>query len=227
MYTDLRSGQDIAAARWDWLDISCIRYAARLKRRITTEHTPVAVDLGCGQGLMALTLQDMGYRAIACDLRITDTIRVALGDGAYEGDFRIVPWAGLPAPDTVYSQRALHYIPYTEAVSLLTTLTRKPGCAAFISLAGYHSELGNGYPDQHRPVQERFAPLAPEPQRTTDISAPLCLYKPDDAALLIAETGLAVTGLWSSEFGNIKIMAARDRTTPYAGKQNKKAPYVA
>lgn len=227
MYTDLRYGQDIAAARWDWLDISCVRYAARHKRKVTTEHPPIAVDLGCGQGLIALTLQDLGYRVIACDLRINDTIRAALGDDAYEGNFRNAPWAELPAPDIVYSQRALHYIPYTEAVALLATLTRKPVCAAFISLAGYDSELGNDYPDRHKPVQVRFAPLAPEPQRTTDITAPLCLYKQEDAELLISDAGLAVTGLWSSEFGNIKIMAARDRTTPYAGKQNKKASYVA
>ena len=92
MATEPRYGQDIAAARWDWLDISCVRYAARHKRRATTQLTPTAVDLGCGQGLMALTLRDMGYRVIACDLRITDdTIRVALGDDACEGDFRNVP----------------------------------------------------------------------------------------------------------------------------------------
>ena len=79
---------------------------------------------------MALTLQDMGYRVIACDLRITDTIRAALGDDAYQGDFRNIPWTELPAPDIVYSQRALHYIPYTEAATLLTVLTRRPGCAS-------------------------------------------------------------------------------------------------
>lgn len=79
---------------------------------------------------MALTLQDLGYRVIACDLRITDTVRAALGDDAYKGNFRNAPWAELPAPDIVYSQRALHYIPYTEAVPLLATVTRKQGCAS-------------------------------------------------------------------------------------------------
>lgn len=227
MKIEPRYGQDIAAARWDWLDISCVRYAARHKRRVTTEHTPIAVDLGCDQGLMALTLRDMGYRVIACDLRITDTIRATLGDDAYEGDFRNVPWAELPAPDIVYSQRALHYVPYAEAVALLTTLTRKPGCAAFISLAGYHSELGKYYPHLHKPVHERFAHLAPEPREATNISAPLCLYTPENAAQLIAEIGLVATGLWSSEFGNIKIMAGQDDSTTYPGKQNKKASYVA
>ena len=227
METEPRYGQDIATARWDWLDISCVRYAARHKRRPTTQHTPIAVDLGCGQGLMALTLRDLGYRVIACDLRINATVQAALGDDAYEGDFRNVPWAELPAPDIVYSQRALHYIPYAEAAALLTTLTRKPGCAVYISLAGYDSKLGDGYPDRHKPVQVRFAPLAPEPRQATDISAPLCLYTPEDAAQLIAETGLLATGIWSSEFGNIKIMAGQYDSTTYPGKQNKKASYVA
>ena len=227
MKTEPRYGQDIAAARWDWLDISCVRYAARHKRRPTTEHKPTAIDLGCGQGLMALTLRDMGYRVIACDLRTTDAIRAALGDDAYKGDFRNVPWAELPAPDVIYSQRALHYIPYTEAAALLATLTRKPGCAVSISLAGFHSKLGNDYLHLNKPVQERFAHLAPEPRQDTDISAPLCLYTPEDAAQLIAETGLLATGIWSSEFGNIKIMAARDRETANPGKQNRMASYVA
>ena len=172
MNADLRYGQDIASTRWDLLDIRCVRYAARHKRKIATKHTPTAVDLGCGQGMMAMTLRDLGYRVIACDLRISEIIKATLGTDAYEGDFGKIQWLELPAPDIVYSQRALHYVPYAEAAALLATLTRKPGCAAFISLSGYHSELGHNYPHLHKPVQERFAHLAPEPRLSTGISAP-------------------------------------------------------
>ena len=227
MAAEPRYGQDIAAARWDWLDISCVRYAARHKRSAAAEHLPVAVDLGCGQGLMALTLQDLGYRIIACDLRITDTIRAALGTDAYEGDDRNVPWAQLPAPDIVYSQRALHYIPYREAAALLATLTRNPGCAAFISLSGYHSELAHNYPHLRKPVQERFAHLAPDPRLSTGISAPLCLYTPEDAGQLITDAGLVALDIWSSDFGNVKINAINAPRTANADQHNQRTSHAA
>lgn len=196
-------GQDIAATRWDQLDIGCVRDAARRRRAGAT----LVVDLGCGHGLMALTLRDLGCEVIACDPMMPQSLKEALGANAIPRDATAVGWDSMAAPDILYSQRTLHYLPYREAARVIATLTRKPGASAYISLAGYNSELRHNYPDTCRPVAERFAHLAPEPRISTHISAPLCLYTPDDAIQLADQAGLAVADIWESTFGNVKLIA--------------------
>lgn len=207
-------GQDIAATRWDRLDIACVRDAA-LRRRCpaTPDSTPLVVDLGCGHGMMALTLHDIGCQVIACDPMLPQALKEALGANAIQSDAAAVGWESMAAPDILYSQRMLHYLPYHEAVRIVATLTRKPGAAAYISLAGSNSELRYNYPHNGRPVTERFAQLYIPSQVATHISAPLCLYTPDDAAQLVDEAGLAIADVWESPFGNVKLIAKRVKET--------------
>ena len=207
-------GQDIAATRWDRLDIACVRDAA-LRRRdaATPENAPLAVDLGCGHGLMALTLRDIGCRVIACDPMLPQALKETLGNEAIQRDAAAVAWDEMPAPDILYSQRTLHYLPYCEAVRVLASLTRKPGATAYVSLAGYNSELCYNYPHVNRPAEERYAHLAPEPRLATRISAPLGLYTPDDAAQLVDAAGLTIADIWESTFGNVKLIAVRKEIT--------------
>lgn len=203
-------GQDIAATRWDRLDVACVRDAAlrRWGESVVPDYAPLVVDLGCGHGLMALTLRDLGCDVIACAPMLPQALKEALGANAIQSS-AAVAWESMAAPDILYSQWTLHYLPYHEAVRIIATLTRKPGASAYISLAGYNSELRYNYPHVQRPVTERFAHLAPEPRIATHISAPLCLYDWGDAAQLSDETGLAITDMWESPFGNVKLIAKR------------------
>ena len=145
-------GRHINAARWDPLDIACVRQAARLLRqRPPNAERPLAVDLGSGHGTMALTLHDLGYRVIAVDLRMPSLVKQTLGSDAIERDMTRIGWARLPAPTICYSQRTLHYLPFDTAAQLLTTLGRRTGARVFVSLAGADSELARNYPHADRP----------------------------------------------------------------------------
>ena len=144
---------------------------------------------------------------------LLQALKEALGDNAIQSDAAAVAWDDMPAPDILYSQRTLHYLRYREAARIIATLTRKPGTAAYISLAGYNSELRHSYPHLRHPATERFAHLAPEPRTATRISAPLCLYTPDDAAQLVDEAGLAIADIWESSFGNVKLIAKGTKET--------------
>lgn len=200
-------GVSISATRWDRLDIKCVRAAARSQRAAAAPLH--AVDLGCGRGDMAVTLEAIGLNVIANDLKITPLLRNNPNLRDIAGDAAQIDWLQYPAPDIIYSQRCLHYWPFPQARELLATLSRKPGSAVFISLAGYHSALSQGYPAASFPVERRFAKLAPEVARQYHIKEPLCLYTPDEGRQLFADAGLTVRDLWQSDSGNLKIIAAR------------------
>ena len=203
-------GRHINAARWDPLDIACVRQAARLLRQQPADaDRPLAVDLGSGHGTMALTLHDLGYRVIAVDRRMPLLVKQTLGTDAIEQDMTAIGCARLPAPTIVYSQRTLHYLPFDTAARLLATLGRRTGAHVFVSLAGAGSELGSNYPHADQPVRERFCRPDPPVGDRYFISAPLCLYTEADAALLCDTAGLRLTDIWTSDFGNVKVSAVR------------------
>lgn len=214
-------GRHINAARWDPLDIACVRQAARLLRQQPADaDRPLAVDLGSEHGTMALTLRDIGYRVIAVDRRMPLLIKQTLGTDAIERDMTRIGWARLPAPTICYSQRTLHYLPFDAAAQLLATLGRRTGARVFVSLAGADSELAYNYPHADRPVRERFCRPDPPVGDRYFISAPLCLYTEADAALLIDAAGLRLTDIWTCHFGTVKISAVRLRphfVTPLPG----------
>lgn len=179
-------GVSISAARWDRLDIKCVRDSARSQRAAAAPLH--AVDSGCGRSDMAITLEAIGFGVIANDLKITPLLH---SNPSLTVIAAAIDWLQYPTPVIIYSQRCLYYWPFPQARELLETLSRNTGSAVFISLAGYHSVLSQDYSAASLPVERRFAKLAPEVAKQYHIKKPPCLYTPDEARQMLA-AGLVV-----------------------------------
>jgi hypothetical protein len=91
-------------------------------------------------------------------------------------DFATLTQADIPdSYDVLYSQRAIHYICYVEARSLLRLLFEKmaSGGRAYVSAAGF--DTGKSYPERGKPVQERFAQISSAMQKEHGITQPIVI----------------------------------------------------
>ena len=223
-------GGEISSQREDALDRMALDYAATATA--WSDNRPaVAYDIGCGQGAMAMKFASIGCDVVACDIEpmphlvafankasVKSAVAAPPARNTVTGqsllmvvaDARQVDWRGFPPPDLVYSQRFLHYLRFPEAVALIRALTgRSPRCNLYLSMSGWHSELGVGYPDAL--LERRFDYLADAMARKHGIAQKVCLYALEDAERLAAECGLEIIRLWQSKFGNVKL-AARGMT---------------
>ena len=210
-------GGEISHQREDELDraaLERVRELASTKRR--APHDMVAYDIGAGYGTMAMKFADLGCTVVACDIEPMPALRAfaaATGsvapDHIIERDAREVDWSALPSlPDIIYSQRFLHYLRFNEAVYLVRSmLDAVKACDVYLSMSGLRSELGVGYP--HSELSERFAYLAEEMRGKHGIAQEVCLYEEADAEKLAGLCDLDVVRLWSSEFGNVKMIAKK------------------
>ena len=204
-------GASISHQREDQLDAAALARARQLLLATAPEERPTVYDIGAGQGAMAIKFAAAGCAVVACDLAPMPALRSFAGgrrqvcvlDGH---DARDIEWGRLPAPDLIYSQRFLHYLPFPDAIALVRSLVR-PGrpCTLYLSMSGLDSELGRGYPAL--PLETRFAPLAVDLMVKHGIRRSVCLYALADALVLAESCGLDVTELWRSEFGNVKLVA--------------------
>ena len=209
-------GGEISHQREDELDRAALDRARELVS--TQRRAPrdlVAYDIGAGHGTMAMKLADLGCMVIACDIEPMPALRafaVASGSVALkhiiERDSREVDWSTLPHPDILYSQRFLHYLRFNEAVDLVRSmLSAVNACDVYLSMSGLRSELGSGYPQAE--LSERFGYLAKEMRGKHGIAHEVCLYETADAEKLAGLCGLDVVRLWSSDFGNVKMIAKK------------------
>lgn len=80
----------------------------------------------------------------------------------YCSDFRLLSPFDLPAPDIIFSQHTLHYLPFQNVlIKLSQILKRTDRCSLYLSFSSLASELAENYPD---------SPLGPD----TSISLPTC-----------------------------------------------------
>lgn len=206
-------GADIASQRADDLDNQCLLLLARY-------GAPVAVDVGCGAGgqtvrmacagatVLAIDHCDMGSAVMAAAQRHEVQSRVKF----LQRDMRAIADLGQDGlAHAVVCQRAVHYLPFFEAVGAVGSMGRmlRPEGRLFISASGLTSELGDGYGGQGTGLAARYDELA-EPMRTKHgIHGPVCLYSQADMESLLHAGGLEVEALFASPFGNIKAVAKR------------------
>ncbi len=204
-------GADIARQRLDALDLAALRHALA---RVESGEPGHAIDLGGGSGMQALRFASLGLSTTLIDQLPAEA--VCWHGSALAGllplhhvsvDVHELRDDDLPNDVTLlYSQRFLHYLRFDDAVSLLRRLR---GCCnsnvrCFVSVSGLQSELGEAYPHATRPVRDRFAPLASGMASRHGISAPVCLYRPQDLHALAHEAGFKVVAMSESPFGNLK-----------------------
>ena len=206
-----RHGSDIASQRIDALDRKCIEYALLLNG-----DANYALDIGCGLGIQGIRLALLGIETLLIDRldinKTLDSLSRSLGITNIQlllKDVRTLTTDDIPKqPNIVLSQRFIHYLDYQEAQAFLSTITKVMPARSrlFLSASGLYSELGEGYKDREKNVDERFCLLEPTVAKKHHIKEPVCLYSEADMKTLVEPFGMASVEIWSSSFGNIKAI---------------------
>lgn len=196
---------------------------AEITKRAPNADPPEVLQIDCGDARLGIRLAKMGANVLAVDrsLRDGDALQApvaALGLGRW---FHFLEWnpaqcmtGALPegSPfDLIVCTNTLSAFPYRQAHDLLRCLSSitRIGGKLFLSAYGLHSELGESYADESKPVRQRFAPLAAPIARKYGVEAPVCLYSERDLFLLLFEAGLTVVRTFTTTHGNVKAVAVR------------------
>lgn len=171
-------------------------------------RTPLVQQLAA-QGVMvtagdqASQQKDMEGRILASGLK--DNIRFA----PYA--LPTLPAAPEAGYDMIFLRRGLCHLPYAEARQTVRGLLRqlRIGGKLYLSILGLHSELGEGYAGAEQPVDQRYAPLAPEVDAIYHINHPVCLYTERDLFLLLLTAGASVLRTQTTSYGNVQAVAMR------------------
>jgi SAM-dependent methyltransferase len=209
-----RYGIEISRIRTDVLDQ---QVCDLVTRSFASGVALKLLDLGSGSAVRSIELASVGAHVTAVDMspelpQFRAVAKCSNGSIRFRNT-RIEDWlAGAALArkfDIVYSQRVFHYFPYDIALSLLKGIRRqlKPGGYAFISVSGLASELGQSYGHRSRLVSRRFARIGREMQKKHSITAPVCLYLPNEFARLLHRAGYRIQSLAISDFGNLKCVA--------------------
>lgn len=215
-------GVDIAIQRADDLDNMAIEHIKAARNQ--GQYDVTALDIGCGQGGQLIRMAQAGATtAMGIDAQdYSDLIKARASENGVASkthfiqmDMRSIRKAQLELLtwDAIVCQRAIHYLSYTEALRSVTAmygLLCKKG-RLYLSASGMPSELSNGYAAGSKSVHKRFGPLSDEMRDKHGIHGNVCLYSSEDMKTLLGEAGIAIEKIWVSDFGNIKVVAAKEQ----------------
>lgn len=188
------------------------------RRRLNPNVSALVVPAGhCD---LAIKLARVGAHVIAGDTpnyRASIEGRVLAAGMREEVRFTEYPLSALPEIadaepyDLIIIRRGLCSMPYEQARLVLRQLLLKLkiGGRLYISVLGLHSELGSGYSDYEKPVNERFSPLAQAQADKYGIPMPVCLYTERNLFMLLLEAGASVLRTLTTTYGNVKGVAVR------------------
>jgi hypothetical protein len=212
-------GVDIASQRQDELDLASIIW---IRDKTRTGKKITAIDLGGGFGAHSIQMAAAGAKVVMIDIAdmASDAFRKAIEFGLVRAgelhlirkDFVKLMEADIPDNyDVLYSQRAIHYIPYAEAKKLLILCFHKMayGGIAYISAAGFDTEYGKTYADRERTIPERFTFLTGDMQEKHGIMHKIVTYREEELAQLLKDVGFINISVTHSAFGNIKATAQK------------------
>jgi len=202
-------GTDIAKQRLDHLDIAAIKHILGQQGR-----KMMALDLGCGWGIQGLRFASLGVTTTLIDQLPPEQMVIGTGDlnKALPINYQQVDLNDLnalqlpPTLNLIFSQRFIHYLPFNQAVRLLQLLRGQvvDDARLYLSASGLDTELGNGYSDKPKCIEERFSAPAPVMAEKHGILEPVCLYQSGDLEQPALSAGYAPLSVWQSDFGNIK-----------------------
>ncbi len=207
----MQYGVDIASTRLDDLDK---RVLADVCEQVDRGEEGSVLDIGCGQGGLALALAAAGTRVRALD--IDDYAEVIQAQSAktdtkidfIQADIRDWLTTNTVEFDLVVLQRVLHYLPYEDARTVLEKL-RLQSDTLYVSVTGTTTAIASHYDALRLPLSKRWGGLDATGQELFSITAPLCLYTEDELRTLLEESGWKIEWLRVSDFGNIKVAARR------------------
>jgi SAM-dependent methyltransferase len=218
-------GSDIASQRLDELDRQACDFVEQQRQR-HPDRSPLALDMGCGAGGLSAALAAAEADCLGIDRvdfglefqRLSDSrtvdgkpapgkLRFLLADFLDLSDDFLSEYQSAAA--AIVSQRALHYAPFSRAVSTIRRFRGllQPDGRFFLGLSGLGSELGDGYAAAGQPLEQRFATLAKSMAVIHGIQQPICLYDAVDVERLLTEGGFTPERIFTSAFGNLKAIA--------------------
>lgn len=204
-------GVDVACHRADDLDTLCLEH-------IAAKRSARVLDLGSGAGGQSLRMVEAGAEVIAVDVydfaNAFTTLRTENRIDATQLQFvqgnikTIFPQLTFGKVTDVIIQRTIHYLPYQEALELLSRLCQMVEDKLFISVTGLGSAVSAEYAGKTVAIKDRFFVLTPEQSRVFSISQPMCLYGKEEFITLLEKSGWKVERCWESDFGNIKAICS-------------------
>lgn len=182
------------------------------------------IDLGCGLGSQSLRASLTGINTYAYDIDkaaalhlqklsmySVNHIRFFQTDLSIKESYNNI----LPNKiDVAYAQRFIHYLEYTKAIALLTSINKRLRYAKskiFISFSGLNSEIGLSHPHRATPLEHRHAVAHPDMVKKHGISKPLTPYSREESINLLTEAGFRNVEAKESEFGNVKCIAQKGK----------------
>ena len=113
--------------------------------------------------------------------------------------------------DIIFIRYGLSHLTYEDARSVIRQLMKKLriGGKLYVSILGLKSELGDGYADAEKLVEERFCHLPPAMIKKYGIKSKVCLYSERNLFLLLLEAGASVLRTLTTTYGNVKAVAVR------------------
>ena len=207
-------GVDVASKRLDSLDKRCL---SRIAELIEQGTAPRVLELGCGSGGFSVAAAAAGAQVVAVDIADYQAAIAARFTAAavptnsvrfIEGALEDVLAQFSPDEFTlVVMQRTLHYLPYQTALQALRDVRRCVTGALYVSVTGVETAMGEYYPFQRAPLEERFAPLDLAGQRLFFMTEPVCLYQAAELQQVLTDAGWSVVWSHTTAFGNHQIIA--------------------
>jgi SAM-dependent methyltransferase len=205
----MQYGVDVASTRLDDLDK---RVLAAIERMVSARVSPCVLDVGCGQGGLAVALAAAGATVTALDIDdYAETINLRTTNTSIDfiqADIRDWVATNTERFDLVVLQRVLHYLPYKDAQIVLEKL-RHVSDKLYLSVTGTTTAIASHYDALTMPITERWGKLDVVGQELFSITAPLCLYAESELGELLKKTGWQIEWLRVSDFGNIKVEAKK------------------
>ncbi len=138
-------GEDVASTRLDDLDK---RVLAAVERMVSVGGVHRVVDVGCGQGGLAVALAAAGATVVALDIDdYKDVIHSRTADAPIDfiqADIRDWVVTNTERFDLGVLQRVLHYLPYKDAQIVLEKL-RHVSDKLYLSVTGTTTAIASHY----------------------------------------------------------------------------------
>lgn len=209
-------GIDVALQRADDLDNESLQF---IQKKLEKQGQVKALDVACGSGGHSVRMAITGANVTASDI-LDRAIDVSAHAKAFKVSnkvtFKLADMQQLSEHfnaeyDLIVCQRAIHYLPYSQALVALKEMkdVLNKGGKIYISASGLYSELSEGYWAKESPIEERFSMLEEGMAKHHDITHPVCLYSESDLQKALETVGFKIEKIFSSSFGNIKAIATK------------------
>lgn len=197
-------GIDISGQRLDDLDL---RILGEIERRASLGESTRVLELGCGSRGICSSISPTHTECVALD-REDYSLSLAGHVSFVQSVLPKIPeHLKTYSPNIIVSQRALHYLEYSDFLSVLkwcNKYMRQDG-RIYLSVSGLDSELGRGYSGKPFPITHRMHLLDIAMQKKHKIIHPVCLFRKSELACAVENAGFSINEIWESEFGNIKL----------------------